>query len=109
MNEIYLIGGMALVTFLIRYPLYAVSGRVAFPQTLAQALKYVPPVVLTAIIMPAVLIPGGETIQFSYTNPYLVGAVAAALVGWFSRSLLLTIVLGMAAFWGWQGLLVWLG
>jgi branched-subunit amino acid transport protein len=32
--------------------------------------------------------------------------LVAGLVGWFSQNLLLTIVVGMAAFWGWQGLLV---
>jgi len=43
--------------------------------------------------------------QFSYTNAYLVGAVVAFGVGWVSRSLLLTIVVGMLAFLGWQWML----
>jgi branched-subunit amino acid transport protein len=105
MNEVYLIAGMALVTFAIRYSMFLVAGRFEFPAGLVNALRYVPPAVLTAIILPAVLIPTGEGINLSYTNAYLVGALAAFGISWFSQNLLLTIVLGMAAFWGWQGLL----
>jgi branched-subunit amino acid transport protein len=110
MNEIILIGGMALVTFAIRYSMFAVAGRVEFPQRLESALRYVPPAVLTAIIVPAVLIPSpGTEIVLSYTNPYLVAALFAFGVGWVSKNLLLTIVLGMIAFWAWQWILVvWL-
>ncbi|MEW5958423.1 MAG: AzlD domain-containing protein, partial [Chloroflexota bacterium] len=52
MNELYLIGGMALVTFAIRYSMFALAGRVEFPARLRRALHYVPPAVLTAIIVP---------------------------------------------------------
>ncbi len=109
MNEIYLIGGMALVTFAIRYSMFAVAGRMEFPAWLVSALRYVPPAVLTAITVPAVLIPTGEVINFSFTNSYLVGGLTAFAVGWFSKNLLLTILLGMLAFWGWQWILTtWL-
>jgi len=102
MNELYLIAGMALVTFGIRYSMFALAGRVEFPTRLVNGLRYVPPVVLTAIIVPAVLIPGGEQIEVTYNNPYLVGALAAFGIGWVSKNLLLTITVGMLAFWGWQ-------
>ena len=109
MSEIYLIGGMALITFGIRYSMFLVAGRVEFPARLVSALRYVPPAVLTAITVPAVLIPTGDTVSLSYTNAYLIGALAACVVGWFSKNLLLTILLGMLAFWGWQWVLAaWL-
>ena len=109
MGEVYLIGGMALVTFAIRYSMFAVAGRVEFPERLVDALRYVPPAVLTAIIVPAILIPTGQGLNLSYTNVYLMGGLFAAAVGWFSKNLLLTIVLGMLAFWGWQWILAtWL-
>lgn len=109
MREVYLIGGMALVTFTIRYSMFALAGRVEFPDWLVSSLRYVPPAVLTAIIVPAVLIPTGDTLNFSYTNAYLVGALVAFGVGWFSKNLLLTILFGMLVFWGWQWILAaWL-
>ena len=110
MQPIYLIGGMALVTFLIRYSMFALGERIKFPDLLVRALRYVPPTVLTAITVPAVLMPTGDKIELSYTNAYLIGALVASIIGWFSQSLLLTIVTGMIAFWGWQWVLaVWLG
>lgn len=96
---------MAVVTFGIRYSMFVVAERFEFPAKLESTLRFVPPAVLTAIIVPTVLIPNGETIELSYTNPYLVGALVAFGVGWIKRNLLLTIVSGMLAFWGWQWLL----
>ena len=102
MNELYLIAGMAVVTFVIRYSMFAVAGRFEFPDSLNNALRYVPPTVLTAIIVPSVLMPNGEAIDVSWSNAYLVGAIVAAVIGWTSKNLLLTIVVGMTVFFGWQ-------
>lgn len=102
MNEFLLIAGMAVVTFGIRYSMFAVAGKVEFPARLVNALKYVPPAVLTAIVIPAVLMPDSESINLSYTNAYLVGALVAGVIGWTSKNLLLTIVVGMTVFLGWQ-------
>lgn len=109
MNELYMIGGMALVTFAIRYAMFLAAGRFEFPARVVNALRYVPPAVLTALIVPAVLIPDGQRINLSYTNAYLIGALAALGVSWLSKNLLLTILLGMLVFWGWQWLLGGLG
>ncbi len=109
MNELYLVGSMALVTFTIRYTMFAMSGHLEFPKQLARALRYVPPVILTAIVVPATLIPTGSKMSLNYTNARLVGALIALIVGLFSQNLLLTILLGMLAFLGWQWILVtWL-
>ncbi len=105
MNEVYLIAGMTLVTFGIRYSMFLLAGRYEFPAGVVNALRFVPPAVLTAIIVPAVLIPTGDSIDLSWGNAYLAGALVAMAVSWFSKNLLLTIVVGMAAFWGWQWVL----
>ena len=102
METFLLVGGMAVVTFSIRYILLPLSGRFHFSDGMRRALSYVPPSVLTAIIVPAALIPDGETLYLSIKNPYLVGAIATTLIGWFSKNLLITIVGGMAAFAGYQ-------
>jgi branched-subunit amino acid transport protein len=106
MNEFYLIGGMALVTFAVRYPVLALSGRVKFSPRFMQMLRYVPPAVLTAIVVPAVLMPVGSELLLSFTNARLVGATAALLVGFWRKNLLLTIVVGMLVFFSWQWLLM---
>lgn len=99
MNEVILIFGMFLVTFSVRYMLFAVAGRVHFPGWLNLALGFVPPAVLTAIIVPAVLLPQGE-MWASYTNPWLLAAVFAAVVAFIRKDLLTTILLGMLMFVG---------
>ena len=98
MDEVILIGGMALVTFLIRYPMLALVGKISLPKNVMGALRYVPPAVLAAIIIPAVLMPDGKTIQVSGDNHHLLAGLIALGTMWFSRNLLLTIVLGMGAF-----------
>jgi branched-subunit amino acid transport protein len=101
MNEWLLIGGMALVTFTIRYPLLALSGRLQMPAALVRALGFVPPVVLTAIVVPAVFFADGQTSGLHPGNPRLAGAIACIAVGLWRKNLLLTIVVGMATFWLW--------
>lgn len=107
MNYGLLIGSMALVTFAIRYGLLAFSGRISLSPKMIRALEFVPPAVLTAIITPAVLLPDGETLFIDWHNARLVGACIALGVGLWRGNLLLTIVAGMAAFWGWQWWLGW--
>ncbi len=102
LNEIYMVAGMALLTFGIRYIMFPISGRFQFPELFRQGLRYVPPVVLTAIIVPSVLMPDGETLNLNLTNPYLIGALAACAIGGLFKNLLLTIVVSMMIFMGWQ-------
>ena len=104
-DTFYLIGGMTLVTFLIRYILLPLSGRFQFSNGTQRALGYVPPAVLTAIIAPFALIPEGGHLQISLANPYLVGACLTFIIAWFSRHLLLTIVGGMVCFWAWRAVI----
>lgn len=97
-TEIILILGMALVTFATRYPVMAVLSKRQLPETFKQALEYVPPVVLTAIVVPEVLAPDGE-VWLSLSNNALVASLAVALVAWRTKNLLATIVVGMAVYW----------
>lgn len=94
---------MTAVTVLSRYPVLALSGSLVLPAWLLRALAYVPPAVLTAIVVPAVLV-AEDDLWVSMANPRLVGALVALAVGLWQRQLLLTIVLGMGAFWLWRGL-----
>jgi branched-subunit amino acid transport protein len=103
-NEWLLILGMMAVTFGIRYALFALADRIRMPQWMASSLQYIPPAVLTAIILPAVLLPKGEW-EVSFTNPYLIAALAATGIGILTRNLLATIAMGLAAFFGWRLLL----
>ncbi|MDO6563815.1 AzlD domain-containing protein [Amphritea sp. 1_MG-2023] len=97
MTEVLLIGGMFMVTFSVRYVLFAVAGKVRFPPWLITGLSFVPPAVLTAIIVPAVLLPRDE-LWLSIDNPWLLAGGFAAGVAVWRKDLLTTIVLGMLCF-----------
>ncbi len=109
MNEALLVAGMALVTFAVRYPVLALLGKIPLPEPIFRALRYVPAAVLTAIIVPVVVIGQDNRLDLRLTNAYLIAGLVSALVAWRTRSLLLTIVLGMVALWGWRWLLTLLG
>ena len=105
METILLVGGMALVTFTIRYVLLPFSGRLQLSPGVRRALGFAPPAVLTAIIVPMSLMPDGKALHLSLTNPYLAGALATVCIGWIGKNLLVTIVGGMLTFLAWQWLL----
>jgi branched-subunit amino acid transport protein len=104
MNEFVLILGMALVTFAVRYPVLVLVGKIPMPDRVFRALRYVPPAVLAAIIVPSVLMPDGQRIDVSLSNSHLIAGVISALIAWRTKNLLLTIVLGMAVFLAWRAL-----
>ncbi len=102
-NEIILVTGMAAVTLLIRWPPLALASRVALPQPVVDALKFIPPAVLAAIVVPAMLTPNG-TLDVHPSNAYLVAGVASGLLAWRTRNLLATILFGMIFFLIWRRL-----
>ena len=97
MNEFYLILGMFVITFGIRFLMFAFAGKMQFPNWLENALKFVPPTVLTGIIVPAVVMPF-DKIDFSLTNIYLLAAIFSLTVAFVTKSLLKTIAFGMLLF-----------
>jgi branched-subunit amino acid transport protein len=108
-NEALFIIGMALVTIAVRYPVLALVGKIPLPDSILRALKYVPPAVLTAIIVPAMVFTPDGSLDLRLTNSYLVAGIVAAIIAWRSKNLLLTIILGMGTLWIWQWLLGTLG
>lgn len=94
MEKLLIFFGMALVTYFTRYAMIAALGR-DVPLLLRRWLRYVPPAVLAALVVPAALAPQG---RLELGLPAW-AAMAGALVAWRTRSVLWTIVGGMAAFW----------
>ncbi|MCP4325765.1 MAG: AzlD domain-containing protein [Alteromonadales bacterium] len=97
MNEFLLISGMLIITFSIRFVIFAGAGKLSFPNWLASALKFVPPAVLTAIIIPSVMMPNGF-IDISFSNSYLMAGIFAFIIALTTKNLLKTIGLGMSFF-----------
>ncbi len=91
---IMLIGG--LLTFGRRLSFIYLLGRVDVPEGVRRALRFVPPAVLSALVLPELLMPTGS-LDLSLGNTRWMAGLVAILVAWRTRSMLLTILAGMAA------------
>jgi branched-subunit amino acid transport protein len=85
-----------LLTFLTRLSFIWLFERITVPDLLRRALRFVPPAVLTVFVFQEILLHDG-VMNFSPGNARLIAGVIASLVAWRSRSILLTILAGMAA------------
>jgi len=90
--------GMGVVTFAIRLSMIVLLGHVGVPALVQRALRFVPPAVFSAIILPELLRPAG-TLDISWGNARLLAGALAAVVAWRTRNVLLSIAVGMAALW----------
>ena len=91
---VFLLGG--LITFGTRFIFIYLLGRFEVPETMRSALRFVPPAVLTAIVVPELFIRSGRT-DVSLTNFRLLAGVVAVILAWKTKNTLLTIVGGMLA------------
>jgi branched-subunit amino acid transport protein len=89
-----LVGG--LITFGIRLSFIFLLEKVKTPDWFKRALRFVPPAVLSAILLPA-LVQRNNSLDISFHNPQLLAGLAAVLVAWRTRNVLLTIAAGLVA------------
>ena len=85
-----------LATFAIRLSFIGAAGRADAPAWFRRMLRFVPIAALTALVWPDLLIAQG---QLSFGEPRLIAGVIAALIAWKTRSVALTIGIGMLALW----------
>jgi branched-subunit amino acid transport protein len=90
--------GTGAVTFLLRFSFLGTVKPHALAPGFLEALRYVPPAVFAAIVLPLVLV-REEAVDLSPTNPRLLAALAALGVAYFTRSVTWTLVGGMVALW----------
>jgi branched-subunit amino acid transport protein len=90
--------GMGIVTFGIRLVPIVLLGRIEIPLIAQRALRFVPPAVLTAIIVPELLYRDNQ-IDVSLTNLRLLAGLIAIVVAWRTKNALMTIGAGMIALW----------
>ncbi|NAW64290.1 AzlD domain-containing protein [Photobacterium halotolerans] len=89
---------MTLIIFASRYLFLDPRLPIKLNYQTQRFLSYSSPAVLTAIWAPIVFLPDNKTIDLTYTNPYLIGAVVAALIAWKTKNVLLTAVISMTVF-----------
>lgn len=90
--------GVALVTFLLRASFIVFADPQRFPHAFRQALLFVPPAVLAAIVAPGLAMPHGA-LELTIANHRLLAGLAALAVAVASRHPMAAIAAGMPALW----------
>lgn len=68
------------------------------PPRIDQALRFIPPAVIAAIMVPGVLLVDGA-LAVSPANERLLAALPATVVAWYTENMIATIAVGMLALW----------
>lgn len=93
-----------LLTYTIRLSFILLFEKLNIPKWVAAALRFVPPSVLSAIILPELFLENG-VLKLVPVNPRLLAGVVAVLIAWRTRNVLLTLLSGMLTLWILQSVL----
>lgn len=91
---IYIILGMAIVTFLTRFGSLILLRYTGIPSSFTRWLKYMPIGILASLIIPSLLVQGGH-LAVSVSNPYLIAGMVTAVAVFKSGNAILSMTLGM--------------
>jgi branched-subunit amino acid transport protein len=92
-------------TFAIRLSMLVLVDHNALPGIVREAVRFVSPAVLAAIILPAVLYAeAGDDLQLAADNERIYAALTAAAVAAVTRNVWVTIGLGMLTLWALKAL-----
>ena len=92
-----ILGGM-IGTYLTRLSFILLVPPERVPPLFHRGLKYIAPTVLSAILLPELVVRNGA-LDFSVSNYRLVAGLLAALVAWRLRNTWVAIAAGMVALW----------
>lgn len=82
------------LTYATRLSFILILGQREISPRLQQALRFVPPAVLSTLIFPELLFPSG-TLNLSLGNDRLIAGIIASAVAWRTKNVVATIVAGM--------------
>lgn len=93
------IAAIALGTWGFRISFVILFGYLEeIPPPVTQALRFIPPAVLAAIIGPKLLLIDGS-IAVNPANERLLAGLVAMVVAWYTEDMFATIAVGMLALW----------
>ncbi|NLO38063.1 MAG: AzlD domain-containing protein [Ruminiclostridium sp.] len=93
-ETILIILGMSLVTYLPRVLPVVILSKMNIPEWFLQWLKYIPVAVLSALLVPGILISEGK-LNFSLHNRNLLAAVPCIFIAYKTKNLFITVLSGV--------------
>lgn len=85
-------------TFLIRYSLIGLMGKIRIPPKIEQAFRFIPASMLSALVVSQLASYARSSVS-PLMNPYYLAALVACGVAWKTRNTLLTVFVGMIVLW----------
>lgn len=95
-----LIFGMTLVTAWTRSFFLILGERVKVPAWVLESIRFAPLAAMIAILAPEMFLPGSASsvTEFNLRLPNIWGGIAAVIAFYFTKKMLSTLIIGMAAF-----------
>lgn len=95
---------LGLGTFLIRFSFIIIMDKIAISDAVMRLLRFIPASVLTAMIVPSVLLHKSGSMTFAGWER-LCAALAAVVVAWRTKNVFATIGTGLLVMWGLKAVL----
>jgi len=91
---VIILGGA--ITFLLRFSMLWLFGKVEIPNLVKRALRFIPAAALSALVFPAFFYQDG-VFSMTLDNERFWAGMVAAVVAWYGKNILLTLAVGMGA------------
>ena len=86
------------ITYLTRFSMIFLLKEDILNDKTKRVLSYVPSAIFPAIIFPPIFLDNTGSLDLE-SNPKILAAIFAMIVGYFSRSILATIFVGLISYW----------
>jgi len=87
-----------IITYLTRFSMIFLLKEDLLNDKTKKILSYVPSAIFPAIIFPPILLDNSGSLDFE-SNPKILAAILAIIVGYISRNILATIFAGLISYW----------
>lgn len=100
-----MIVSLSLLTFLLRGAFLVFGSNLTLPASFDRIFRYIPAAILAAFVGPA-FVKNDGVLDYSLTNPYLLAGLVAIVIAARTKSILITLVIGMISLWAFRWLIV---
>ncbi len=87
-----------IITYLTRFSMIFLLKKDILNHKSKKVLSYVPSAIFPAIIFPPIFLDNTGSLDFE-SNPKILAAIIAIIMGYISRSILTTIFMGLISYW----------
>jgi branched-subunit amino acid transport protein len=87
-----------LITFLTRFSMIFLLKKDVINEKTKKVLSFVPAAIFPAIIFPPIFLNNTGSLDLE-SNPKILAAIIAIIVGYFSKNIIATIFAGLVSYW----------